>query len=61
MGVVHRNCPVTECVVDGKNRIVSCPAYMFDARVRDVAAGIRKLVAAVMSMVEEGSGTGAAR
>jgi enhancing lycopene biosynthesis protein 2 len=52
---------VTECVVDTKNRIVSCPAYMFDARVRDVAAGIRKLVAAVMSMVEEGSGTGAAR
>jgi hypothetical protein len=34
---------------------------MFDARVRDVAAGIRKLVAAVMAMVEEGSGTGAAR
>ena len=61
MGVVHRTCPVTECVIDAKNRIVSSPAYMFDARVRDVAAGIRKLVAAVMAMVEEGSGTGAAR
>lgn len=51
MGVVHRDCPVDECVVDRENGIVTAPAYMFDARVRDVAAGIRKLVAAVVAMV----------
>jgi enhancing lycopene biosynthesis protein 2 len=52
MGVRHRACSVTECVVDHENRIVSTPAYMFDARVRDVAAGIRKCTAALMAMVE---------
>jgi enhancing lycopene biosynthesis protein 2 len=61
MGVVHRNCPVTECIVDARNRIVSTPAYMYDARVRDVAAGIRKLVATLLDMVEDGTATSAAR
>lgn len=53
MGATHRTCAVTECVVDTKNRIVCTPAYMCDARVRDVAAGIRKLVAALMAMIHE--------
>lgn len=51
MGARHRECSVTECVVDADNRIVSTPAYMCDARVDEVAAGIGKLVDAIMDMV----------
>ncbi|MEO6595099.1 MAG: isoprenoid biosynthesis glyoxalase ElbB [Planctomycetota bacterium] len=54
MGATHRDCPVTECVIDQKNRIVTAPAYMYDARIVDVAAGIKKLVAVVMGMAAEG-------
>lgn len=49
MGCRHRDCAVTECVVDEANGIVSTPAYMFDARVSEVAQGVKKLVAAVLA------------
>lgn len=51
MGVRHRDCRVQDCVVDADNRIVTTPAYMFDARIADVAAGIRKACAAVVGMI----------
>ncbi len=51
MGCVHRECPVTGCVVDDANGIVSTPAYMFDASVGEVAMGVRKLVDAVLARV----------
>lgn len=51
MGARHQDCPVHECVVDHEQRIVSAPAYMYDARVRDVAAGIRKACAAVVALI----------
>jgi len=51
MGCKHRDCAVTDCVVDADHRIVTTPAYMFDARVSEVAQGIGKLVDAVLAMV----------
>lgn len=50
MGCVHEACGVTDFVVDTANKIVSTPAYMFDARIRDVSAGIEKLVGAVLEL-----------
>ncbi len=51
MGAKHRVSPVTDCVVDEQNRIVTTPAYMCDARLGDIATGIDKLVAVVLAMV----------
>ena len=48
MGARHRDCAVTDCVVDAENGIVSTPAYMYDAPLGDVRKGIQKLVAAVL-------------
>ncbi len=50
MGAVHEVCEVTGFVVDTDNKIVSTPAYMFDAPIRDVSAGIERLVGAVLGM-----------
>jgi enhancing lycopene biosynthesis protein 2 len=51
MGAKHRKCAVTDCVVDADNRIVTTPAYMCEARVDEVAAGISALVDAVLAMI----------
>ncbi len=59
MGAKHQASPVTECVVDRKNRIVTTPAYMYDTRPADVAIGIGKLVAAVLAMLPAGAARGA--
>lgn len=51
MGGRHVKCPVTDCVIDNEQRVVSTPAYNFgDARISEVATGIRKLVSAVLEM-----------
>jgi len=50
MGAKHVVCPVTEMRVDTKNRIVSTPAYMYDARISDVASGIEKAVAQLLAL-----------
>ncbi|MBI5850901.1 MAG: isoprenoid biosynthesis glyoxalase ElbB [Planctomycetes bacterium] len=42
--------PVTGIAIDERNRFVSTPAYMYDARIADVSIGIEKLVAAVLSL-----------
>lgn len=55
LGAVHVPCAVSDCVIDADQRIVSTPAYMFDARVHDVATGIGKLVDAVVQMMEQRS------
>ena len=46
----HAAAPVTGIAVDEANRIVSTPAYMYDARIADVSTGIEKLVRAVLAM-----------
>ncbi len=50
MGAKHVVCPVEECRVDEENRIVTAPAYMYDARIGAVASGIEKGVAALLRM-----------
>lgn len=50
-GGEHVVCPVTDCVVDAKNRIVSTPAYMYDAKISEVAQGIEKLVKEIVKMM----------
>lgn len=49
MGAEHRETPVTGICVDEVHRIVSTPAYMYDARIADVSQGIEKLVHALLS------------
>jgi enhancing lycopene biosynthesis protein 2 len=54
MGADVRPCPVDDIVVDQKSRVVSTPAYMYDdARLRQVALGIEKLVRTVLSMTQD--------
>jgi enhancing lycopene biosynthesis protein 2 len=51
MGADVRPSPVNDIVVDQKNKVVSTPAFMYDdARLREVAAGIDKLIRTVMSL-----------
>jgi len=48
LGSTHEKCPVTEAVVDEKNRIISTPAYMYDAKRKDVGAGIEAAIKQLM-------------
>lgn len=48
LGAKHVNCEVGEIVVDSPHKVVSTPAYMLGPGIKDVAAGIEKLVAKVM-------------
>jgi len=50
-GGKHQVCAVTEVVVDCENRIVSTPAYMYNARISDVAQGIDKLVVEFLALM----------
>jgi enhancing lycopene biosynthesis protein 2 len=49
-GSRHEARPVTEICVDEDQRVVSTPAYMFDARIADVSTGIEQLVQKVLSL-----------
>lgn len=57
MGARHQACPVDQCVVDRAQRIVTTPAYMYDARPKDVCAGIRRMCTEVAAL----AGAGGAR
>ena len=50
LGAVHVDTPVEQIVVDEKNRVVSTPAYMLGPTIAPVAAGIERLVGAVLEM-----------
>lgn len=50
MGGLFMSCPVDEFVVDEDRKIVSTPAYMYSARISEVAAGIEKLVHKVIEL-----------
>jgi enhancing lycopene biosynthesis protein 2 len=54
LGAEHVPCKVTDCVVDERLRIVSTPAYMYEARLSEVYEGIGKLVDAVVRMAGGG-------
>lgn len=50
-GSRHVECPVTEFVVDRKNKVVSTPAYMLAKRISETAEGIEKTVKAVLDLI----------
>jgi enhancing lycopene biosynthesis protein 2 len=49
-GSRHLDCPVTEFVIDRKNRIVSTPAYMLANSISEAYEGITKTVKAVIEL-----------
>ena len=51
MGHDPVDCAIDQCIVDTRARIVCTPAYMYDARISDVARGISGLVAEVLALV----------
>lgn len=50
-GAKHQDCPVTEFVVDAKNKIVSTPAYMLAHRISESFEGIGKCVKEVIKLI----------
>ncbi len=50
MGAHHKACAVEDFVCDEKANVVSCPAYMLGPGIKDVAAGIEKLVGEVLRL-----------
>lgn len=50
MGGQHVECAVDDCVVDAERKIVTTPAYMYNARISEAQRGISKLVGAVLEM-----------
>lgn len=51
MGAKHQECPVNGIVYDEKNNIISTPAYMLGPSIANVADGIEKLVAKLVSLL----------
>ena len=50
MGATHKICPVTEMVVDAKEKLVTAPAYMCDANIHEVSLGIDKAVEEILNL-----------
>lgn len=50
MGARHVDCAVEDIVVDERYKVVSTPAYMLGPGIKEVAAGIEKLVAKIVEM-----------
>ena len=53
MGGSHKNCTVEKIHVDIKNKIVTTPAYMLGPGIKDIAAGIEKLVIKVLELTNK--------
>ncbi len=51
-GATHQDCPVDDIVLDSNTRVVSTPAYMLAGSIKEAAAGIDKLVAKILEMVQ---------
>lgn len=50
LGAKHVECPVDDCVVDENLRIVTTPAYMYDARISEIETGISRWIEKVLEM-----------
>ncbi|MBK6766126.1 MAG: isoprenoid biosynthesis glyoxalase ElbB [bacterium] len=50
-GSRHIACSVTECIVDDTLNIVSTPAFMYDARISEVAQGVDNLVEKIAALI----------
>jgi len=55
MGQQSVDCPVDGVLVDARARIVCTPAYMFEARIADVARGIGRLVDELLALLRQPS------
>jgi enhancing lycopene biosynthesis protein 2 len=51
MGARHIKAMVDEIIVDSKNRIVTTPCYMLAKSIKEVGAGVEKLVAQIVGMI----------
>lgn len=51
MQASHSKCAVTEALADTANKVVTTPAYMYDARISEVYTGIRQGVAELLRMI----------
>jgi enhancing lycopene biosynthesis protein 2 len=51
MGARHKQAKVDEIVVDDKNKIVTTPCYMLARSIKEVGAGVEKLVAKIVEMI----------
>jgi enhancing lycopene biosynthesis protein 2 len=51
MGASHKQAKVDEIVVDAKNKIVTTPCYMLAQSIKEVGAGVEKLVAKIIEMI----------
>lgn len=49
LGGEHQECAVSDCVIDEERKVVTTPAYMLAGRISEAAAGIDKLVSAVIA------------
>ena len=49
-GAAHVDCPVSEAIIDRKNRIVSTPAYMLAKSISEAERGINQLVSALLEL-----------
>ena len=47
-GAQHVTCEADSCVVDSQHKLITTPAYMCDAGLKDIAKGIKKLVREVV-------------
>jgi enhancing lycopene biosynthesis protein 2 len=50
-GAKHQNCPVTDFVVDARNKLVTSPAYMLANRISQVNEGINNCVREVIKLI----------
>lgn len=52
MGAVHMECAVHEHIVDEKNRLVTSPAYMLASSIKELRAGIERMVFDVLRLID---------
>jgi enhancing lycopene biosynthesis protein 2 len=50
-GSKHQDCPVTEFLVDKRNKIVSTPAYMLARSISEVADGVDRAIRATIELI----------
>ena len=50
MGGTHVDRPVTDCLIDSDNQVVTAPAYMYETSIDQVAVGIDAAVKALVEM-----------
>jgi enhancing lycopene biosynthesis protein 2 len=52
MGGDHKEIKSGEVCIDRKNKVVTCPCYMVDATISEIAAGTDKVIKALISLIK---------